>query len=480
MNEKTIKELAKTIEATKSYRDHNGLLFDVYEGELLPEIKRRLKGQVSENAFEQVCNRIAPINILNRIVRKLSRIYQEEPSRYVEDGVAKDEDLLKWYEEGIDVNTVLNLGNEFFNLMKGCLLEPFISNGKPYLRAIPFDRFFVYSDDETFPNRPTAIGVFMGFRQNSFTNSQEIWHVWTDDEFLIIDQKGQVLADEMAASGNPDGINPYRKIPFVYVNRSQSLLMPKLDTDTLELTTLIPILLADINYSVMYQAFSIIYTIDVDSEDVKLNPNAIWELKSDGDGELKPEIGSIKPQVDISEVLGLIQAELAFWLNSRGIRAGSVGSVSTENMSSGISKIIDEMDAAEDRKEQVGFFTKAEKELWDLIFRHMHPVWVQYGMVENRALLSPNAKIMTNFSEQLPLLNRGDFVEDLEAEMRAGFISRRRAIKKLNPRMSESEIDELIAEIDSEREFLEIEDEQSEEEVNAEDTPAPADDKGAE
>ena len=66
-------------------------------------------------------------------------------------------------------------------------------------------------------------------------------------------------------------------------------------------------------------------------------------------------------------------------------------------------------------------------------------------------LFSVDAKVVTDFQEQLPTLTRGDIVEDLELEVNSGFTSRRRAIQKLNPKMTEEEIDDLIAEIDAEK-----------------------------
>jgi hypothetical protein len=213
----------------------------------------------------------------------------------------------------------------------------------------------------------------------------------------------------------------------------------------------LPVMLTDLNLAAMFQSFSIIYGIDLDDEGLKYAPNAFWKLKSDPTSDKKPELGTIKPQVDYDQVLRLIEAELSLWLGTKGIRASTVGALQKENISSGISKIIDEMDTFEARQKQVETFTTAEQQLWDLVLNYMHPHWSETGMIDNPARFTPTAEIKVTFPAQLPTQSRGVLVTDLKNEYSAGFISRRRAMIKLNPEMTSDEVDELMAEIDAER-----------------------------
>jgi len=194
-----------------------------------------------------------------------------------------------------------------------------------------------------------------------------------------------------------------------------------------------------------------IWTIDIDAERMAMAPNAWLDLKSDGDGEKKPQIGTIKPEADIDSLLQVIQTQLAFWLNSRGIRPGAIAKLDGESNVSGISKAIDEMDTSEERQKQVQFFEDAEFDFWNLVMHHLHPLWVRNGLIEQRALFSPNAKVEVVFAEQIPMMRRSDIIITLRDEIAAGFTTRKYAIKKLNPRMSEEEIEMLLAEIDNER-----------------------------
>ena len=386
------------------------------------------------------------------MVDKLSKIYSQPPSRTIKSKRKRaDGDLLTWYVDSMKANRVLNQGNEFFNLFKNCLLQPYVVDGKPALRTIPSDKFIVRATNPLDRSKPTQIVLLMGVKSDGMGRKVEVYQGFTKDEILYFNSNGEIETG-MMADNEMDGGNPFGHLPFAYVNRSSNSVMPKQDTDMLAMVKLFPVLLADLSFAIMYQAFSIIYGIDVDDENLKMAPNAFWRMKSEPNSDKTPSIGVIKPQVDISEVLGYISATLSFWLQSRNIRPGAVGQLTAENFSSGVSKMVDEMDTSEDRQRQVEYFRPAEVEdLWPLIMDRMHPYWVSNGLIENTAMFTPGAQVEVNFAEQLPLLRRGTLVADLKVEVEAGFLKKRDAIQKLNPQWSSEEVDAYAADIQAEK-----------------------------
>ena len=421
-------------------------MIDIYEGNLCRYIEEDLKVQLSWQSYVQAKHRIAPVNILPKIIDKLTHIYQTPVVRRVEDGTTFDQELVDWYVQNMKLNSKMNSANEMYNLCNSTLLYPYVYEGMPQLRVILNDRFVVYSNDPIHPNKPTGVILLAGKEGDNF-----IYWTWDANGFMISDSEGKKRQDIMMRYNNPEGVNPIGRLPFVYVNESDYKLCPVADTDTLKMVKLLPIMLSDLNFAAMFQSFSIIYGIDLNDENIKYAPNAFWALKSDLTSDKKPEIGQIKPQVDFDQVLKLIESQLSMWLGTKGIRAGAVGQLTPENFSSGISKIIDEMDTFEAREKQVTEFHCAEDELWDLILNYLHPYWVDTAQIDAMAKASPTAKVQTIFIEQLPVQNRGVIVRDLRDEFQAGFISRRRVIKKLNPTLTEEQIDELLLEIDQER-----------------------------
>lgn len=429
-----------------SYRlGHNAILFDIYEGNLLTYVLNDLAAQLSEKSFEQAKHRVAPVNLLQRVVQKLARLYSRPPMRTVEPLTAVD--LVDFYAQSFDINTVGGVANEFFNLFKSTALEPFLdANLNPRLRVVPSDRFFVFSTNPSDPMQVTHFVKTMG-KQDINGVEKTVLYVYTDQEFQILDSEGNLLEGIMNEQ-QLDGSNPFGKIPFSYAVKSRHTLNPPIDTDTLCMTKLFPILLTDLNYAVMFQTFSILYGIDVDEEGLKMAPNAFWRFKTDPTTQHKPEIGMIKPEVDSDKVMQLIQAELSMWLQSKNIRPGSVGQLSSENFSSGISKMVDEMDTVEERQRQIPFFKQLEEDMWDLIINYMHPVWSRSQGFPVGIQFPSGTKVTVEFKEQLPMQDRNIVVDSLIKELDKGLTTRKVAIKKLNPEMSDDEVDDLLAEIE--------------------------------
>lgn len=439
------KEIHEIVTSKTDYLHFNEVAIDIFEDNLQEYVIKDLHAQMSLQSFKEAIHRLSPINILPKVIDKLTNIYQTTVTREVYDGTETDLVLQGYYESKMDINTYMNQSNELFNLCKATLLYPSVHKGKPELSVIENDRFVPIASDPMHPTDLTDV-ILLGEK----VNGVDTYWVWSDENFYITDSDHKVRFDLMEIYNNPDGINPIGKLPFVYINESKRKIMPKQDRDMLSMVKLIPIMLTDLNLAAMYQSFSITYGINVDDQNLVRAPNAFWSLKSDPTTDQPPSIGTIKPDVDYSQVLSLIESQISMWLGTKGIKSSSIGSLTKDNFSSGISKIIDEMDTFEARQKQTGYFKKAEKELWNLIMHSMHPYWVTSGQIEVKAMFSPNAKVKTEFSVQLPTQSRGQIVKDLREEYASGFTTRQRVIEKLNPDLSEKEILELMFEIQNE------------------------------
>jgi len=436
-----IKDVLELAQSNKDTLAHNEILFDIYEGDLLTYVLQDLKASLSPQSYMAIQSRVSPVNILKRIVDKLSKIYSKPPIRSLGVESEADKALFKMYNDYMQPNNVFNMGDRFFNLFKNTLIEPYIYNGKPQARVVPSDRFFVYSNNPVDPMCPTHILKYMGKRKVNGTEEKVIY-AYTDTEFLIINEKGDVLKELMG--NNQEGINIYGKIPFVYVNRSHHRIIPTIDTDTLKMTKLIPILLSDLNYAVMYQSFSVIYGVDVNFENIEMSPNAFWSLKSDESSGKNPQIGTIKPQVDITQVLDFIASQITLWMQTKNIKSAGIATLKVENASSGIAKAIDEMDTAEDRQEQTIYFKEAEEKFWDLIINYMHPVWIQDPSFELKVPFAIGQSVTVTFPEQKPIVDETAVIDNAIKKYQGGFISKEQALQEMYPDKSEDEIDDML------------------------------------
>jgi hypothetical protein len=279
---------------------------------------------------------------------------------------------------------------------------------------------------------------------------EEVYYVTTKYQFCIINQNGEILSDMMLQK-DVDGSNPYGTTPYVYANGSEDCVMPEVQTDNLDMAVLIPLLLTDLNYAVKFQSFSMFVAIGLKSKGVEISPNSIVEFDKDPGSDGASSFETIKPTVDISETLSLASSQMSLWLSTKGIRPGQIGNdLGTDKFASGISKMIDESDTYEALKEQIVIYQNFEAQFWDKLLHKMHPLWVAAGVIENKTIFSPGARVVTQFAKPVPQQSRGDLVRDLDQEVASKFISRKRALRKLNPEMTEADVDELILEIDGE------------------------------
>lgn len=436
-------DVPEIVRAQNKLLQFNDEAIDIYEGNIKPYVEKLVDNQLSAQSAYAAKQRISPINLLPKIVDKLTNIYQTAVLRTVEGGSKSDEDLLDWYVKNMKLNAKMNCANELYNFLNCTLIQPYVYNGVPYIRPIENDKFVVYSENPIQPQVPTHVILIYKFKDQKF------FHVYSDEEIYIVNERGEKALSQMAAYGM-NGQNPIGKLPFVYANSSEYRLIPCPDDDGLTMLKLIPLMLTDLNHAAMFQAFSILYMINATAEGLKYAPNAIWNVNTLPESDEKPEIGQVKPQVDYQQVMNLIMTELSVWLGTKGIRASAIAGLDTQEFASGVSKMIDEMDTFEARQKQVTKFTDVESQLWDLIINYMHPYWIGQKSINPIGSFTVGAVVNTKFAVQLPMQTRGQVVTDLAVEYTNGFISRKAAISRLNPEMSESKIDELIKQIDSE------------------------------
>ncbi|MEO0272002.1 MAG: hypothetical protein ABIM30_02795 [candidate division WOR-3 bacterium] len=423
---------------------------DIYNGNLKPYVDEILKNTLSESYYNQIKSRMVLINVLKRITQKVSKSYIKPPKRIVSDDRFLPD--VEAYVTETGFNAVMQKSDSYLNLFKGYALEPYIIDGLPRIRVLPFDRFLPISESKIDPTKVTIFVKFMGkrsFKKAKGTVFLDVFHVYSETEFLSFNSEGEIIEEDMEEN---QGINPYGIIPVFYGFRSNDEIIPTQDTDTLALTKLIPVMLTDLAGAVMFQCFSVIYGIDIDPQNLKMSPNAFWLLKSDARSDKQPQIGTIKPEADVDKVIKYITDIFSLWLETRGIRIGSVGSLNSTNFASGISKLIDEIDASDLIQQQQLNFVSDEQDFWT-IFGKIQNYWVttnQLFAFKHRSGLWPEDLLVTPiFEKPVPLVDRRTQVETTKLEVDSGFLPRKEAIKQLYPDLTEEIIETWLKQIEA-------------------------------
>lgn len=439
---------------------------NIYEGELLPYVERALRDELNPQAYERAKKRIAPINFLPKVVNKLSTLYSGTVTRELSNENEVDREIMDYYVNQLKLDESGLSSNQQLNLNKYTAWEIYINrNNEPKLRILPAHQFLVYSNDMEDPTTPTVFIKILGsynkhtgeFDESTgieITRQVVVYKLYTDDEIIVVDSEMELRPEFMVE--NPEAINPYGVIPFIYIRKAKYNLLPLEDTSDIPMITLIPLLLTDLNYATQFMSHSIIYSIDAEIQNLSGNPDSIWMIKSDtqADGETnaKAELGTIKPEVDIDKVITLIQTQLALWLDSKDIKAQAVGNLEASNLASGISKMIDEGDTTQAVKLQIPIFKHAESELFRKL-SYIHNVWVDQGLLVdtqvNRRLIE-ELDVTTSFEEPQVVTNEKDRIETIKTKEDAGYTSYKRAVQEANPDLDDEQIEELIEEIQEE------------------------------
>ena len=445
------KEILEHISNHQSEIGFNETIFEILEGDLLKHVAESLQKQLSPDSYESAMERVAPINLFKKQVDKLSTVYVDEPKRTASTESGSDQDLVDEYTELIEVNSFMEDLNRAVNSYKWSTIELYEDEGIK-ARVLPSHLFLPFGNDDKSPTKVSAIIKFMGeFKKvpKGKIREKTLRRYWITSatEFLSIDSDGDVIEEDMVEN---EGVNEYGVLPYVFISKSRYLLVPKPDKDDLKMSILFPVLITDLNFAAKMLAHSVFYGIDIDAENLKMSPDAVWLFKSDVDGK-KPEIGTITPSVSIQDVLLLAKEQIAAWLETKNIKVGSLGSADGANFASGVSKLIDESDTTVERKRQVKMFKKVELSFWEILST-MHNTLVEHGRITGMKIFSnpKELKIKVVHAEQRPLLSRKEKVEELKLERDAGFKSTETSIKELNPAMTEEQIAEEVARIEAE------------------------------
>lgn len=451
----------------KDYLTFNLRLHRIVEGQLREEVEAALRKElISTAAYNRAKERIPPINILKKATDKLSKVYIEKPVRLADKET--DMEIMQAIVREAHLDSVMTQANRIYNIHGMFAIEPYIEKRQHKFRVLGGHQFLPFSDDPVDPTRMTVMIKLLGKEKpfkadtafdesgNKMSTQDDITEVdllalYSDNEYLIIDEKGNPRPDMMLKMGQTTMVNPYGRIPFIVGNKSSFELVPFPNQEGLDASILIPKLLADLNFSAQFMSHSIIYTRNADLAGQEINPDAIIDLGDRSAEDGQPEIGVIKPEVDIDKVLQLVDFELRSYFASIGIKTQESGLLANGRDSSGISKAIDEGDTIAERKVQMEFFRNVESQLWGLV-SDMQRVLSQVNIVEENRQFSQDflETFRIKYAEMRAFKSDKQKLEEIQLWRDLQMMTRKQALRELRPDFTESQIDDWIFELDNE------------------------------
>lgn len=382
---KNYKKILKEITEMSSVFNNNSKYIRALKNNLAGILKEEVYSKMKTAAGrEDKTNMSFNGNYLQKIVNKKAQLYTAIVARDFKTSPVSDIEIAKYYAKNIHLDKVLQKGCQFYCATKSALLE-LIYDANYNLKLIPHanDSYYLWTSSEVDPTTAEVVVKFMGEKELPYTYGNSIryrktvyFHMWSKDEFMEVDIKGNVTRKEA---------NPLGFLPFIHVNSESDELFPNPDMDTLSSLLQINSILTDANVANYYQAFPIITAIGVDPEssDLQRNPNSIWILNPKANQTATPAVNVVQSNLQTDKSVALAKAQLELIMDSCGLKVNS-GQASANI--TGIQELINAADITEIRKMMVNDWAYAEEQLWSVIAQYHN--W----LIKNKiALLPPKA-----------------------------------------------------------------------------------------
>ena len=445
----SLKEIAEQVRETENVIriKEDQVRFEVYNGRLRDAIKEAIHKEFKlPETINELVNRIVPINITQKIVNKQAMLYMQPPQRRPVDKNPADQELLDLYSKSFKMDRKGRQSNRLFKLHKHTLWEPFLDReGIPRLRCLPSQTYTPLSFDPVQPDKPTHIVKNLIEDQDE---RKKRMAVWSDEEFVVIDGEGTIDVQQMQELNNPEGVNPFGVLPFTYIaENDDNMLIPISDDDLISVQIVLNILLTDVAFANKYQLWSLLVLEGMtETSNITFNPNSVIGLPAG------VTLNAIKPNVDTEKVLAFSKELVESLLVTKNLSTGS-GMTADATSQSGIAKMIDRSELTEDRLDQESFYVDAEREHWDKFAHNILPVWVASGQVNPEFVgkFSDAFELSIQFADPKPAISDEQTIKQEEMKVAAGFSTHKMAVQNVNPNLDDSEIDQLLADIEKEK-----------------------------
>lgn len=309
----------------------------------------RLNEQLNELFSDPSSMVLTELNITKKIINNLAQVYREPPVRTI-DGSEKDQELYKSIAESCNIDMKLKQASRYTKLVKTILLRPVWRNDKLDLDILTGNILDVETGDS-----PEDLQKVLVTDYGSTDKVEDIvYNLWNADYWQRLDYRGNLL-DE---AENPYGVLPFLPV-FDYIPTTSSFWLVGGD-DLVSLQETINLKLTDLMYLLTQQSFGVGYLKgEKGGGSVKVDPGSLVELSENG------EIGFVSQKAEIEQVVNAIDKLVKWACVSHGLSASSMSTDPTEQ--SGISKIVDNQELTEARKDDISNFRNVENQIFNLI-----------------------------------------------------------------------------------------------------------------
>ena len=347
------------------------------------------------------------LNIVKKIVNRRAMTYAEPASRALE-APKKDQDLFAEISKEAGLDLVLKQASRLTKLCKTILLRPVWRNGRLAIDVLTGNVLDVEIGDS-----PEDLRAVLVTHYGPNDRVEEItYSLWTPETFQRLDYRGRVLEEEP---------NPYGVLPFIPCWDSLPSEGFWLDGggDLVNLQESINQALTALLYTCQMQGFGVGFVKGSGmGGSLQTGPGSMVELPENG------ELGFASTKAPIEEILQVLDSLIKWAAVSNGLPASSLSTDPTEE--SGVSKLVDNAELQEMRRDDVALWRRYEHQLFDLI----RIVWNVHNPGRK---LSENATLKIDFGDPKQVTSEKDQAETWLALEELGVISPVDVVLERNP-----------------------------------------------
>ena len=275
---------------------------------------------------------------------------------------------------------------------------------------------------------------------------------WTPEEHFTADANGTRLAESADAQ---DYTNPIGMMPIVNLAQDRDNTPWAMQGgDQIDICLVAQLAMSDILSIAKHQGFSLLSIIsEEEPRNLKIGLNrAIW-LKATNDAPM-PSIQYVQASSPLDQYNKVVQDLIGLLLTTNDMSVNSIGgSASAKNITSGFQALIEMSDTLEVVEQQKPILKQAEKDAWKHIAAWHNWLFEMNALdEEERALgqFSDDFEIEISYRDAKPIESEQEKVATVKDLRALKLLTRKDAVRKLNPDLSDDQIEEKLHELDEE------------------------------
>lgn len=402
--------------------------------------------------------------VIKRFATEKALIFRDQPAFKVvgpdDEGEREDETKLwSWIYRKGGWHRKLATANALEQVVQTLHLHPrpMMRGGYLDLAIVSPAASIVWQDPEN-PQLAEAIAYRLSGRPDTPSESATAaarWAFWSAERNMLLELSeftGEIRSVGHAP-GNPEGLNPYGRLPFVkidalepcdddYWNHGIEDMRSVEDAANIGVVALV--------HALIHQGFTQKFAVNMEGADLsKHGPDAVYHAKGVTDGEVAPSMGTLAITADFAGMIAAIEAVLQYGALMHGVPPTSFKRDAAPE--SGRAKLVDMLPLLEARKQALPVWRGKMAELFGLVrdvWGHWHDD-ASFLTADGvpRGTFSADSELVTDFAEVSVIETPMEERERHEKDLGLGVVSLVDVVMALNPDLTRGAAEDLLKRI---------------------------------